>query len=77
MKNIGGIPENTEKGLQTIPGNSWPLHGVRGASSKPAFSRSCYIRCTSIFEFKFDRQMSSGANDQAKCLQFADFRDHG
>ncbi len=47
------------------------------ASSKPSFSRSCCIRSTSICELKFDRQMSSGANDQAKVLQFAVFRDHG
>ncbi len=54
--------------------DSWPLHG---ASSKPYFSLSCCIRCTSICEFKFDRQMSSGATDQANVLQFAIFRDHG
>ncbi len=30
VKNIRGIPENTEKGLQAIPADSWPLHGVRG-----------------------------------------------
>ncbi len=30
MKNTKGIPENTEKGLQAIPADSWPLHGVRG-----------------------------------------------
>ncbi len=30
MENIRGISENTEKGLQAIPANSWPLHGVRG-----------------------------------------------
>ncbi len=57
----------------------WLLAAARsqGASSKPAFSRSCCIRYTSIREFKFDRPMSSGANDQAKVLQFAAFRYHG
>ncbi len=30
MKNIRGIPGNTEKGLQVIHADSWPLHGVRG-----------------------------------------------
>ncbi len=49
----------------------------QGDSSKPAFSRSCCMRSTSIYEFQFERQMSSGANDQAKVLQFAAFRDHG
>ncbi len=29
MNNTRGIPENTEKGLQAIPADSWPLHGVR------------------------------------------------
>ncbi len=48
-----------------------------GASSKPTFSRTCGIGFTSICEFEFDRQMSSGANDQANVLQFAAFRDHG
>ncbi len=48
-----------------------------GASSKPAFSRSCCMRFTPIRQFKFDRQMSSGANDQAKVLKFAACRDHG
>ncbi len=66
MKNNRGIPENTEKCLQAIP-----------ASSKPGFSRSYCIRSTSICPFKFDRQLSSGANDHAKVLQFAAFRDHG
>ncbi len=47
------------------------------ASGYPAISRSFCIRSTSICEFKFDRQVSSGANDQAKDLQFAAFRDHG
>ncbi len=76
MKNIRGIPENKEKGLQAIPADSWPLHGVRGPQVS-LFFRSCCIRSTSICEFKFDRQMSSGAYDQAKVLQFAAFRDHG
>ncbi len=49
----------------------------QGASRKPAFSRSCCIRCTSICKFKFNRQMSSNVNDQAKVSQFAAFRDHG
>ncbi len=52
------IPENTKKGIQAIPADSWPLYG-------------------SICEFKFDRQMSGGANDQAKVLQLAAFRDNG
>ncbi len=77
MKNPRGIPENAEKGLQAMPANSWPLHGVRGLHVSQLFSRSCCIRPTPICEFKFDRQMSSGANDQAKVLQFAAFRDHG
>ncbi len=51
--------------------------GLYGASSKPAFSRTCCIGSTSIFQFKYDRQTSSGANDQANVLQFAAFRDHG
>ncbi len=57
MKNRG-IPENTEKDLQAIPADSWPLHGDRGL-------------------FQFDRKMSSGANDQAKVLKYAAFRDQG
>ncbi len=69
MKNIRGIPENTEKGLQAIPAESWPLHGVRGLQVGQLFSV--------VVEFKFNRQMSSGANDQANVLQFAAFRDHG
>ncbi len=48
----------------------------QGTSSKPAFFRSCCIRSTSC-EFKFDRQVSSGANDQEKVLQFAAFHGHG
>ncbi len=76
MKNIAGIRENTEKGLQAIPADSWPRHGVRGLQVSQIVS-SCCIRCISICELKFDRQMSSGANDQAKGLQFAAFRDHG
>ncbi len=77
MKNIRGIPENTEEGLQAIPADSWPLHGVRGLQVSQLFSRSRCIRSTSIFGFKLDRQMSSGVNDQPKLLQFAAFRDHG
>ncbi len=38
---------------------------------------ACCIRSTSICEFKFGQQMSSGANDHAQILQFAAFRDHG
>ncbi len=74
MKNTRGIPENTEKGHTCRL-----LEAARsqGASSKPAFSRSCCIRSTSICKFKFGRQMSSGANDQVKVLQFAAFHDHG
>ncbi len=34
MENTRGISENTVKGLQVIPDDSWPLHGVRGASDK-------------------------------------------
>ncbi len=30
MENTRRIPGNTEKGLQAIPADSWPLHGVRG-----------------------------------------------
>ncbi len=48
-----------------------------GASSNPAFPRSCCIRSKSVCPIKFDRQMSSGANDQAKVLPFAAFRNHG
>ncbi len=76
MKNTRGILENIEKGLEAIPADSWPLHGVRGLQVSQIFSRSCYIRSTSICEFKFDRQMCSGTNDQAKVLQFAAFHDH-
>ncbi len=35
------------------------------------------IRSTTIYKFKFYLQVSSDANDQTKCLQFAAFRDHG
>ncbi len=49
----------------------------QGACSQPAFSRSCCIRSTSICELKFDRQVRSGANNQANVLQFAAFCDHG
>ncbi len=59
-----------------MPANTWPLHGVRGLQVSQPFSRSCYIGSTYIYELKFDRQMSSGANDQATVLQFAAFRDH-
>ncbi len=75
VKNARGIPENTEKDLPAGPTNSWPQHGVRGFQGSqliPVFAAS-----TSICEFKFVRQMSSCANDQAKVLQFAAFRDHG
>ncbi len=38
MKNTRGIPENTEKGLQAIPADSLPLHGVRGLQVSQVFS---------------------------------------
>ncbi len=37
VKNTRGIPENTEKGLQAIPEDSWPLHGVRGLQVSQLF----------------------------------------
>ncbi len=77
MKDIRVIPENTEKGLHAMPADFWPLHGVRGVQVSHFFSRSCCIGFSSICKFKFDRQMSSGVNDQANDLQFAAFRDHG
>ncbi len=46
-------------------------------SNKPAFSRSSCIRSTFICQFKFDRQTSSGSNDQAKLVQISAFLDHG
>ncbi len=35
--NTTGLPENTEKGLQAIPADSWPLHGVRGLQVSQIF----------------------------------------
>ncbi len=77
MEHISEIPENIEKGLQAIPADSWPPHGVKGLQVSHLFSRSCCVRSTSICEFKFDQQMGSVANDQTKVLQFAAFHDHG
>ncbi len=37
----------------------------------------CCIRSICVWQIKFDRQMSSGANDRANVLPFAAFRDHG
>ncbi len=39
VKNVRGIPENTEKGLKAIPANSWPLHGVRGLQVSQLFPK--------------------------------------
>ncbi len=54
---------------QKIPENT-----AKGLQAIPAEFWPLY---GSICEFKFDRQMSSGATDQAKVLQLAAFRDHG
>ncbi len=75
MKNTRGILENAGKGLQAIPADSWPLHAVMGLQVN-SFFFSCCMRSTFACQFKFDRQMSSGANDQAKVLQYAAFHDH-
>ncbi len=77
MKNTRGIPENAEKDFQAIPADCWPLHGVMGLQVNQPFFRSYSIRSTSICQFKFDRQMSSGAKGQANGLHFAALRDHG
>ncbi len=37
VKNTRGIPENTEKGLQAIPADTWPLHEVRGLKVSQLF----------------------------------------
>ncbi len=37
MKNTREITENTEKGLQAIPADPWPLHGVRGLQVSQLF----------------------------------------
>ncbi len=42
-----------------------------GGFKEARFFISCCIRSTFICEFKFDRQISSGANDQTTDLQFA------
>ncbi len=51
--------------------------GSHEASRKPAFSRRCCIRSTSICQFKFDRQMSGSANNQTKVLQCTASHDYG
>ncbi len=76
MKNTRGIPENAEKGLQAIPADSWRLHGVMGLAVNQVCYRSYCIRSTFICQFKFDRQMNSGFNDQANFIQFSIFLDH-
>ncbi len=35
--NTTGLPENTDKGLQAIRADSWPLHGVRGLKVSQIF----------------------------------------
>ncbi len=81
-QNTRGIPENTEKELQTIPADSRPLHGVRGLQVTSFFPYITYIHShihtfTYMCEFKFDRKISSGAIDQAKVKQSAAFCDDG
>ncbi len=68
-----GISENTEKGLQAIPADSWTLHGVRELQLSQIVP---VVVAKDAYLFVSDRQMSSGANDQANVLKFAAFRDH-
>ncbi len=37
VKNTGGIPINTEKGLQAVPADTWPLYGVTGLQVSQLF----------------------------------------
>ncbi len=73
LKLCRGIPINAEKCLWAIPADSWPLHGVM----EPQVNHNYCIRSQFFYPIKFYQQMSSGANDQAKDLQYSAFRDHG
>ncbi len=53
------------------------MHVHIGIKKTPRFLWAKQKQRQVIFEFKFDQQMRSGANDQATILQFTAFRDHG
>ncbi len=59
-----GNSKNARKGLQTIPAHSRPRHGVMGFH----LNRSCYIKPTSIYQFKSNRSVNSDAYGQVKIL---------
>ncbi len=72
MKNPRGIPENAQKGLQAIPVDCWFLHAVIGIQINQPFpvivagDPNLFASLNLI-----------GANDRAKVLKFATFRDYG